>query len=205
MKLIGIHGHAHSGKNTVAAHIFDSDPSGSSQILSFADPLKETCAKLFGLPWESFYETAYKDEVNPKWGVSPREIMQFVGTELVRNHLHELIPGLRQGDFWIKCMENRIEKLRRQCRFIIIPDVRFPNERDFILSQGGLMIHLTRPGADGKVGLSGHASETVLPNTERRDIWCINNEGTIDELVEKVNNFLSIFSLNTFSANSAQP
>jgi hypothetical protein len=42
---------------------------------------------------------------------------------------------------------------------VVISDVRFLNEVRGIKNAGGQVWHISRPGADGKVGVSGHASE----------------------------------------------
>jgi hypothetical protein len=78
--------------------------------------------------------------------------MQSLGTDYVRTNF---------GDsFWIDVME------RSLCRqeimlgdFVLIGDVRFQNEAEWVVDSGGIIIHLTRDGAEGKVGIPDHPSE----------------------------------------------
>lgn len=168
IQLIGITGHAGVGKDTVADWIEMEYTDVYTE--SFADPLKQACAQAFGIDWPQFYSREHKEKKNEFWGVSPREIAQFVGTELFRDHIYKLSPRVR-SDFWIWRMYG---KLSGECRnqetdgdyvsgdTVIIPDLRFQNEYDFVISQGGLVIRLLRPGCIGSVGIEGHRSEAGI-------------------------------------------
>ena len=133
------------------------------QILHFADALRDVVQAAFG----SRYETAAeKDAVDQWWkerlsrpalGRSDltyyaeptgRRILQFVGTELFRNMVHQ--------DFWLFAMERRIAS--SQAKHHIIADVRFDNEAEWIRRQGGQVIGLAR--ADHPpLQADAHASE----------------------------------------------
>lgn len=190
--LIGIAGHAGSGKDTVAAYI--SETFTDTYVESFAAPLKEAAAHAFGIPLIEFQEPESKEKINGYWGVSPRMIAQFVGTELFRENIWKLLPADAQ-DFWIRRMFGR---LSGECRHdedgaycagdnIVIPDVRFPNEVDFILSNGGILVSLFRDGADGKVGIPEHASEQSLTTSfQQEGCYQLANNGTIEDLTTQV-------------------
>ena len=67
----------------------------------------------------------------------------------------------------------------------IITDVRFPNELEAIEKRGGLTIRVERSRySNGDF----HASETALDNAEFD--YTINNNGTIEQLIEKVREIL---------------
>lgn len=190
VKLIGIHGHAGSGKDTAAMYLHNKY--SSTYIEAFADPLKEACAKLFGVSEESFYDSEQKEKIQAPWNVSPRMIAQFVGTELVRDHMWKLIFG-DSNDFWVRRLAYKLSnKLPDDdCSYsaediVIIPDVRFQNEYDWIIEQGGIIIHLTRPGQDGTVGIPSHKSEAGIKFTSPEDTFLVENTGTIEELEQKV-------------------
>ena len=101
-KLIGLTGHAGVGKDTVRSYLHKKYP--NTWGLAFADSLKEAAAQLFGIPLDHFYDSQVKEVTNPYWNVSPRQIAQFFGTEMVRDHLHKLLPEMAAGDFWIHRM-----------------------------------------------------------------------------------------------------
>lgn len=77
-----------------------------------------------------------------------------------------------------------------------ITDVRFPNEAKAIKDRGGLLIRVNRLNStpqDGHIFVPNkdrtHPSETSLDNYEEFD-YVIKNEGTIEELIEKVREIL---------------
>ena len=163
MNIIGITGFAGVGKDSLAEGF---QLQGYRQC-SFAGPLKAGCAALFGLPLDLFNIQEYKEELDFYWGVSPRQIAQFVGTEFFRDQITKLIPDLEQS-FWISRLEYELIKQYdspNQVK-VVISDVRFQDELDWIISKQGKIIHLTRPGRDGTVGISNHRSESSLDYSE---------------------------------------
>lgn len=85
-----------------------------------------------------------------KGNMTGREVMQFVGTEVFRK---------MYDNVWVDSTIKRI-KLDSPCMALIC-DVRFENEANGILSNGGKLIRLTRDINNGK---DQHASETGLDN-----------------------------------------
>ena len=72
--VVGFLGRAGSGKSTAAKHL---EVKYGFQRLSFAAPLKEMAVELWELASTQVYGTlAQKEEVDPRWGISAREIMQ---------------------------------------------------------------------------------------------------------------------------------
>ena len=194
-KLIGIHGHARSGKDTAKDFIIENFINHYS--ISFADPLKEAAAVAFGIPVNHFYQDEIKEMVNPNYGVSPREIVQFMGTEMFRETIWKLLPSV-SNDFWVKRAELRLTNQylpEDEGEFtpedtVVIPDVRFQNEYDWIVQNNGIIIHLTRPGADGTVGIPGHASESQLNLHDKERTYTCENNGTISQLRQKIANII---------------
>jgi hypothetical protein len=193
--LIGIYGRARAGKDTVKDFLIDTYKSHYS--ISFADPLKEAAAIAFGIPLDWFHSADLKEEPHPSYGVSPRAIAQFFGTELFRNNIHKLLPHVKE-DFWIQRATLRLTNQylpEDEGEFtpedtVVIPDVRFQNEYDWIIQSGGIIIHLTRPGADGTVGIPNHQSEQPINlHTPERTYLCENN-GSISELHRKIANLI---------------
>jgi len=193
--LIGIYGHARSGKDTVKDFIIDNFKNHYS--IAFADPLKEAASIAFGIPLDHFYQNDIKEMVNPAWDVSPRAIAQFMGTEMFRDTISKLCPVI-SNNFWIHRMALRLANHyvpENEGEYdpedtVVIPDVRFQNEYDWVIQNGGIIIHLTRDGADGKVGIPGHSSEHLINlHTPERTFICENNS-SISELHRKIANII---------------
>jgi hypothetical protein len=157
-QLIGIAGHAGAGKDTAARaikyyieHEALANIAPKVEIISFAGPLKHACAHLFGFPSSDFNDQVLKNTKVEFWGMSPRETAQFVGTEMFRKW---------KPNFWISRMQHEIDKYHRNyTTHLIIPDVRFQEEYAWIIANGGVIIYISRPEADGKVGIENHSSE----------------------------------------------
>lgn len=196
LTLIGILGNAGTGKDTIGAYLQDTYLEVYGE--SFANELKGACCHAFGIPYDSFCIPELKNEVHPYWGVSPRQIAQFVGTELFRTRIHELVPV--QQSFWIKRLQGKLtgelvdfdEVAYEPGETVVISDVRFQNEYDWILNNGGYIIHLTRPGFTGNVGIANHPSEAGISNvhTTERNFY-IDNNGTLQELYYKVEDIMN--------------
>jgi len=141
--IVGISGFINSGKSTIATqltehHNFKKD--------SFANSLKDACSALFDWPrhlieGDTKESREWREIVDPWWSeklgienFSPRLALQLIGTNTLRDHFN---PGL-----WFMTLENRIRKNPGQ--HIVISDVRFPNEVEFIQKQGGIMIKVSR-------------------------------------------------------------
>ena len=94
-KLIGICGHAGSGKDTVADYIRHAHD--NTWKLAFAKPLKEAAAILFGIPLDAFTETDWKEVPDAYWDLTPRAAAQFFGTEMVREPRLPFVGEERQA------------------------------------------------------------------------------------------------------------
>ena len=195
IKLIGIHGKAGTGKDTVAT--FLNKNYIGHYIQSFADPLKEACSLAFGIPIDNFYDPELKETVHPTWETTPRKILQFMGTEVFRSKLQDLIGSSASENFWIKRAHLRLtnqfldkdEGLYVAGDTVIFPDVRFQNEYDWIINSGGIVIHLTRPGFDGNIGIQNHASEAGINLWKTESTYEIINNTSIQMLYNKIVDF----------------
>lgn len=76
--------------------------------------------------------------------LTPRHMLQFVGTDLIRKHV--------DSEFWCRAYEKEVKQHQK----VVSPDVRFENERRTVRNLGGKMVLIKRPGT-----LKGdtHASE----------------------------------------------
>lgn len=192
MKLIGLCGLIGSGKNTVAERIMSQyDYIG----VSFASTLKDAASCIFGWDRDMLEGATASDRVEREckdlwWSerlgfdVSPRYMLQYLGTEVMRNNLH--------SDIWVYATEKQI--LEHPWDQYVITDVRFPNEIAMIRRHGGKIIHVRRgdlPEWFGQDPDDVHASETAW-NNERFDAT-IRNDGTIEELYENLDKLLEMW------------
>lgn len=102
---------------------------------------------------------------------TPRELMQFVGTDLIRECISQ--------DFWVKALAHDIGQLVN----VVVPDVRFASERAFLRSIGATLALVERPGQEHG---DKHSSENSLGGREEYDI-VFNNDGSIEQLHNNLN------------------
>lgn len=178
MKLIGIIGRKRSGKDTIADYLVDIH---KYDKLTFAEPIKKILEILFGFDHDQLYGNK-KDVIDTRWNISPRKVMQFIGTNIFREKINDLIANI--GDnFWVKIMHNNCKKMLDENKKIVISDVRFQNEVDMIRELGGILIKISR--------------DTVVKDIIENNIDDINgdfnvtNDGTIEELLEKIEKLVS--------------
>jgi len=130
--------------------------------IAFAQPLKQI-AMAVGFTFEQCYDPKLKNEIDPFWGISPRQFLQMCGTEMFRN--------VWRDDIWVELCRKKILDFRKESDYpgiLLITDVRFPNERDMIKSEGGIVLRIKREGQDH---FMNHASENQIDKLQvDRDI-----------------------------------
>jgi hypothetical protein len=186
-KIVGIHGRSGSGKDTIANYIREKY---KYEKAGFADPLKWVCAELFLENPAEFFSEEGKREVMPFWGITRRAALQFVGTELVREHLGTM-QGLKGGGYnhWIRCMEKRIQE--DAISHLVINDLRFQNEADWVYNNDGVLLVVKRPDAPKlESGIPAHSSEASI-STQPEKTWLIDNSSTIENLYTQIDKFMN--------------
>lgn len=182
-KLIGLAGRKESGKSELASIC----NKYGYETLSFATPLKTLIANLLGITIADVNKLKnanntyvfqsmdliflsketdipieiIKEKCGDKSFKNTRELMQFIGTDLIREY----------------CSDWHINKVREIIetngdKNFVIDDVRFPNERELIESLGGTLWFVVRPKLDN---VSNHISETALKWQEFDNI-IVNNK-----------------------------
>lgn len=154
---IGFGYKARHGKNFCADAIHRAFPS-ETRILGFADALKAHCRVAFGM----------RKKDGP--------LLQTVGTDLYRRTNSEL---------WVEVLEATASDFDEP--IVLIPDVRFPNEAEFIKSRGGSMIKVSRLNGNGTPFVAqdrpaDHPSETALDSYEDWDGQIIAGTGHVERL-----------------------
>src|SRR5690606_28944022 len=105
-----------------------------------------------------------------------------------RNLVHE---GL-----WVDAASLSLNLLESQdVEDLVVEDVRFHNEAQLILDQGGVLIHLIRPDAKP---VAAHSSEQAdWTGFERHEV--INN-GSLENLFRTVDNILGMYAVDHTTA-----
>ncbi len=144
MQVLGLSGKAGQGKDAVYEYILR--PRGWKRW-SFAHPIK---AAGVGNGFSVIEVTETKPPHVRKW-------LQEYGTEEHRNKY--------RPDFWIRAASYWMHTLERDLgvRHVVFTDVRFPNEANWIRSQGGKLVRLQgRPYPLAGTPAAEHPSETAL-------------------------------------------
>lgn len=140
MIIFGLCGLQGSGKDTIADYFVKK----GFIPLSFASLLKDVVSILFDMDREMLEgktsDARKQREIIDEWwskrlgipNFTPRYALQFIGTDLFRNHFKD--------DFWLICIEKKIIKHSK----VVITDARFCNEIEMIEKLGGKMIHVIR-------------------------------------------------------------
>ena len=211
---IGFTGAAKAGKDTAADALALHLKSLGYNVLrmSFAEPLKKI-GEIFGFTKEQMTDQNLKEVVDDFWGITPRKFMQLVGTEMFRNNLCH--------DCWVKLLIKRAQMAIEQtpkytggsnptinealrCRgnedvlwvpdaIILISDVRFENEAEGIIKEGGFVVRIKRPSLiQSDESWRNHASEKMLAPIFIKDR--IINDCSLEEYRSKViEKFVTIF------------
>jgi hypothetical protein len=191
MSIIGICGFQGSGKDTLADILVTKY--GYTK-LSFAGVLKDIVAILFD--WDrdlvegSTPESRkWRETIDPWWAeklnmpnLTPRLILQLIGTDVFRNHFH--------SNIWVTCVERKLKKYPK----VVITDCRFPNEIQVLRDNGAKIIKIFRneiPQLYTDIKLDKieppkdlHPSEWKWIKSDE-DLIIMNNS-TIEDLEEKI-------------------
>lgn len=208
MNVIGLCGFIGSGKNTVGDILVNDY---GYEKLSFAGTLKDITSILFSwdrnlLEGDTPDGREFREKKDEYWSnilgyyVTPRNMLQKMGTEVMRNNVH--------NDIWVNSLKKKL--LDNRNKKFVITDVRFQNEIDFLRDKsiGAKIIQIfrgTKPEwyDDAKSELSGKEKGIMAekwPNVHRSEWDWINskldyyliNETTLDELKVNVELMLKV-------------
>lgn len=178
--LIGLVGRRGTGKDTIANHLVCRH---GFRHRKFSGPLKEALKALFGLTDEHM-EGVLKEIPHPLWGVSPRMMMQFFGTDVMQTHIQELIPRLGKGHAVQRLLMEMNLDLESKTD-TVVSDVRFQHEVDALLSRGALLIRVKRIGhLQHHEVVDAHESEAGVDMLFSNVEVC--NDGTLESLLRSV-------------------
>jgi hypothetical protein len=180
-----------------------SNPHSSFEIKKFAGKLKQIGSILSGIPVEAFEDQEFKKtNLSDEWSslqqagrhkafvhMTVREFLQKLGTEAMRDGLHTNV--------WVNALFADYKPVVKEWDELgndtlvqypnwIITDMRFPNEMEAVEERKGVTIRVVRPGT-----VTGeHPSETALDDAYFDHV--ISNNGSLEDLVEKVKQILTM-------------
>ena len=198
MVLIGICGFQGVGKDTFANYLVSNY---NFTKYSFASATKDVLGVMFGwdrklLEGDTKESRVFRETSDLWWSeklgipnLTPRKVLQMVGTDVFRKHFHDQI--------WILIIERKI--LSNPNTNIIVSDCRFPNEINLIKRLGGKIIHIHRncpqwfnkykSGLDCEEALSLHVSDTAWIR-EHFDLELENSSKSTEIFESEIINFI---------------
>ena len=196
MKIIAICGFQGSGKDTLANILIKKY---GYKKLSFGGTVKDVASIIFNwdrkmLEGDSKESREWREKVDDWWSkkleiknLTPRYILQQIGTDLFRNNFHK--------DIWINCLEKKLIDYDK----VVITDCRFPNELKILNKYNATIIQIYRGNLpewfnDVKLGKKDppkelHESETSW--IKESSNYNILNNGTIEELENIIENIIN--------------
>ena len=172
--IIAFGGRKRAGKGTLTEIICNNY--SDSKIITVAKYLKCLCCELLDIDYDTLNKykddgTIFAENVNERWiniihdktdidinkiketignitFTNVRDMLQIIGTDLIRKY---------QPNYHVNNMVNEINNSNE--KYIIIDDLRFPNEKKAIEELGGICYYIIRPKF---MKVSNHFSELAL-------------------------------------------
>lgn len=176
--------------------------------IAFADQLKHICASIFGIPVDRFYNNksnawicVNKDfqytEIRPdnvisceeyyyncseyknsetRYYLSLRDILVYIGTYVLQQDINK--------DVFTNIVQNTITSIaanNRELKYVIVTDIRFVHELDYVKKHNGITIKITNPKVEALNNIAEHELDDEDSYT-----YTIDNDGTYDELFQQV-------------------
>ena len=153
--ILGISGKMGSGKTTLADHIVLIVPGCVRK--AFGDPLKIEASLEYGFPLDWAYRGKDRVVHSHRGANTVRDLLQYWGTDVRR---------AQDPIYWLKAMDKYVGQDLDAGAHVVVDDVRFENEADWVLARGGVLVRVDT--YDGWVPgpFSEHVSETDLDDYE---------------------------------------
>ncbi len=186
--VVGLCGAKRSGKDTIGNIL--AKEYGFIHY-AFANPIREAL-KVIYLWTDDFFEGNKKDEVDPVWGISPRQAMQDLGTEWAQLGLCDRYPEYNEvtgRKIWVKRFQQwylQTYSMRVVNPNIVITDVRFPHEQEALRACFDFYLgRASRPSVENGADL--HESEQHYNSLEANYTIC--NHGSLIEFEDNARDF----------------
>jgi hypothetical protein len=181
--IIGISGKMCSGKNYTSKYIKNEFPDKKFKIKNFGYDVKKITSYLTGVNMKTILSRKAKQIYLPEWNMTIGEMFQKIGTDCLRDKLHQ--------DVWILSLFSKYTADQNW----IISDVRFINEADYIKKLGGIIIRLNGDPMNMvkyETRDINHISETELDDYKKFDILFDNKvNANFKEMLDMIKNKLN--------------
>ena len=162
-----------AGKTTAALYI--KDIISDSEVLSFSTPIKEFVNKVL-IKLKDDNEDTYKDTpIEQLKRITKRDLYTSIA-----NSARSVYP-----DIWVDYLHNQIENSNHH--FIIIDDLRFPNECNMLMSLEAKIVRITNPNRE----VVKSESEGLLEDNYSFDYEIENRKQTFDDYYLDLNELIS--------------
>lgn len=169
--IVGLAGPIGCGKDTAAESL---ELQGYTRT-AFADPLRLAACLTYSIPLRYFNDRSLKEDPLPDSALSPRRIAQLLGTEVVREsirndiwvsrHLLRIASAIGNQDH-IYRTSGKAPNSRGGVK-VVVSDVRFQNEADYVRDFGGVIFKIQRSDAMGVTASTlSHKSELGFSSGE---------------------------------------
>ena len=159
--LVGLVGRAGSGKDTACCLMREVLRGKEVVRVAFGDEVKKELADNTGVPFDTI--VAKKKYFRKK--------LQYWGTEYRRS---------QDENYWINKIKKEVDFLMEVSDVVVVTDVRFLNEADFVKERGGIIIKITSP--ENRLLKSAHLSEmgqeSITPD------WLLPNMGELSDMAQ---------------------
>ena len=182
-KIIAICGLKRSGKDTLANIISEHY---TYEHVKISKKLKETCKLLFNFTDDQM-EKDFKEEIDPRWGVSPRKCMQYFGTEMMQYQIQNLLNIGKK--FWINSLLNEIDVNEVNNKKYVISDLRFLHEYEEIKKRNGIIICVNRVLTDKGVDKSTEDLHISEQEYKKFDYDLIIKNDTVESMITQIQSF----------------
>ena len=199
----------YAGPTILATFNKTSDPYIETVMcIAFADQLKHICSSIFGIPVRRFYDNKsnawicinkdfHYTEIRPdnvitceeyyyncgeyknsstRYYLSLRDILVYIGTFVLQQDVNK--------EVFINIVKNTIQDVsynNPDLKYVIVTDIRFTHEFDYVNENNGITIKITRP----EVRALDNVAEHNLDD-EDRYTYTIENDGTYEDLFQQV-------------------
>ncbi len=183
-RIIAICGLMRSGKDTIADYLCAQK---GYEKIRIADTLKKTIQVLFGFSMDQL-EGDRKDNLDTCWGITPRQAMQFFGTEVMQFQIQQLLPNVGRN-FWIASLVSQI-KTRPCNNTYVISDLRFVHECEYLRKHFKHVYIIKVFNANIK-HCEGHMHNSEQEYKSIDEDFCIHNDEDLKTLYCKVDTLVS--------------
>lgn len=182
-RVVALCGARRTGKDTIANYLVFKY---GYEHIKITSPLKDICKVLFRFTDEQL-ETDLKEVVDTRWGVSPRQVMQFVGTDMFQYKIQELLPQVGRH-FWINSLVEAIQG--QPGKRFVISDLRFHHEI------GGLSLFMPFIIKVISDRIQQNKTDSHVSECEQKEIKediLVTNNNKIEDLYKKIDDVFSMF------------